>query len=399
VVQAGHTILIDGGPSTCSVSPYDFQAASPNPGVSCGARYSPFAVGRDGVTIAASMESGRNGTVVIDGGRDTPLPYCHQTSYSAAAGSAYGIDLAGHSGVLIDGRHRSGIIVRGAQNGVRMGPGGNDTLRNLELFDNGYPTSISGGYNSDGNDILMGGQNNTYDRLLVHDGGQDEFHSDSAGYSEAGSSVTNSWMGAMRQHPSYPGEPFNDLQAVGQGCTHADGIQIFAPGSTMSGLTIDHDVFGPGLNQGLYPSDSGTRTTFNNVRVTNTLFLDVASHNIISDNPVHGWLIDHVTIFATQGGFELPSDGTNTITNVIKFGGYVSTGGTWSTAGNIWSGGDPLPGSATNLNPSFVSAPTGSLPSLASLRAANLTPQYGGSAGSPLHSLQDLLDGIDQLNQ
>jgi len=398
VVWPGDTIVIDGGTSTCSVSPYDFQSTSPNPGVTCGARYSPFAVGQNGITIAASTDIGRNGTVVIDGGRDTPLPYCQQPSYSAASGSAYGIDFAGYTGVVIDGRHRSGIVVRGAQNGVRMGPGGNDTLRNMELFDNGYPTTISGGYNSDGNDILMGGQNNTYDRLLVHDGGQDEFHSDSSGYSEAGSQVTNSWMGAMREHPKYPGEPFNDLQAVGQGCTHADGIQIFAPGTTMSGLTIDHDVIGPGVNQGLYPSDSGTGTTFENVHVTNTLFLDAAQHNIISDNGVHGWVIDHVTLFATQSGFELPSDGTNTITNVIKFGGYVYTpGGTWSMAGSIWYGGDPLPGSAANINPNFVSAPTGNLPSFASLRAANLSPLYGGTAGSPLHSFANLLARIDAL--
>jgi len=282
-----------------------------------------------------------------------------------------------------------------------MGPGGNDTLRNLELFDNGYPTSHSYGYNSDGNDILMGGQNNVYDRLLVHDGGQDEFHSDSSGYSEAGSKVTNSWMGAMRAHPSYPGEPFNDLQQSGHdpGCTHADGIQIFAPGTTMSGLTIDHDVFGPGVNQGLYPSDSGTGTTFNNVSVTNSLFLDAASHNIISDNPVNGWTVDHNTVFATQGGFEIPSNGLNTITSTIESGGYVYTpGGTWTTSGNYWWGGDPLPGTSLNLNPNFTSAPTGTLPGLATLRAADLTSGSFPAAGSPIHSWAELLSRIDSLN-
>src|SRR2546426_3693597 len=167
VVRSGDTIVVDGGLSTCAVSPYDFQSPSPNPGVTCGARYSPFTVGQNGVTIAASTEIGRNGTVVVDGGRDTPLPYCQQPSYSAASGSAYGIDFAGHSGVVIDGRHRSGIVVRGAQYGVRMRGGGNDTLRNVELFDNGYPTTTSAGYNSDGDDIVMSGQNNIYDRLLV----------------------------------------------------------------------------------------------------------------------------------------------------------------------------------------------------------------------------------------
>src|SRR5439155_5301232 len=114
-----------------SVSPYDFQSGSPNPGVDCGSRYSPFVIGQNGVTIARSTDAGRNGTVVVDGGRDTPLPYCYQSSYSAPTGAAYAIDFGSHSGVVIDGRNRSGIVVRGAQNGVRMGPGGTDTLRNM----------------------------------------------------------------------------------------------------------------------------------------------------------------------------------------------------------------------------------------------------------------------------
>jgi hypothetical protein len=282
-----------------------------------------------------------------------------------------------------------------------MGPGGGETLRNLELFDNGYPTSQSYGYNSDGSDILMGGRNNVYDRLLVHDGGQDEFHSDSSGYSEAGSTVTNSWMGAMREHPLYPGEPFNDLQASGQdpGCTHADGIQIFAPAAVMSGLTIDHDVFGPGINQGLYPSDRGTGTTFDDVTVTDTLFLDAASHNIITDNAVHGWRLDHDTIVATNGGFEIPSNGSNTITNIIKFGGHVYTpDGSWTTSGNDWFGGDPLPGKSSNVDPGFASSWAGTLPTLASLRAADLTPSCSACTGSPIHSMSDLLGRIDALN-
>jgi hypothetical protein len=152
---------------------------------------------------------------VIDGGRDTPLPYCHQPNYSAANGASVAIDLNGHSKVAIDGMGRSGIVVRGARNGVRMADGSGNTLRNMELFDNGYPTtSPGGGYAADGNDILMGGENNLYDRLLVHEGGQDTFHSDSSGYAEAGSRVTNSWIGSLREHPQHVGQPFNDLQAV-----------------------------------------------------------------------------------------------------------------------------------------------------------------------------------------
>jgi len=399
-IPKGATIYLDGGSSRCPVSPYDFAPSSPNPGVNCGTRYSPFTIGQDDVTILRSTDAGHDGTVVIDGGRDTPLPYCGQKTYSAAKGAAYGIDLDGHTGVVIDGQDRSGIVVRGAQNGVNMGTGGHDTLRNMELFDNGYPTTVSGGYNSDGNDILLNGANNTYDRLLVHDGGQDEVHSYASASSEAGSDFTNSWFGAMREDPLSPGEPFNDDQVSGSfNCTHADGVQIFAPGSTMSGLTFDHDVFGPGVNQGLYPSDGGTGTTFNNVAVSNTLFLDVASHNFITDNAVKGWSFDHVTIFATQGGSEIPGDGTSSMTSSVKYGGYWSDSGTkWTDSADIWYGGDSAPGS--QKNPDFASAPTGSLPGFAALRSADLTPTCSGCSGigSPITSWPSLLDWIDSLN-
>jgi hypothetical protein len=399
-IRPGSEILLDGGASICGASPYGFQASSPNPGVTCGERYRPFSIGQNKVTIERSTAAGHNGTVVIDGGRDIPLPYCGQASYSAASGASAGIDLNGHSGIVIDGMTRSGIIVRGARNGVIMDGGSDNILRNMEIFDNGYSIRHPWGYSTDGNGILMGGENNVYDRLLVHDNGQDEFHSDSQGYDEAGSVVENSWMGAMRGNPRYRGEPFNDLEASGHdpGCTHADGVQIFAPGTTMSGLTFSYDVFGPGTNHGLYPSDGGTGTTFDDVTVEDSLFLDTVSINILNDNPVHGWDLSYDTIFATQGGFEIPANGNNTMTNVIKYGGYVYTpGGSWTTSGNVWYLGDPLPGRSAHFNPHFRSVPTGTFPSLASLRTANLTPAATKS-GSPLHSWSALLARIDSLN-
>ena len=401
VIRQGAKIVLDGGASTCSVSPYDFEPSKPNPGVTCGQRYSPFSIGRSGITIERSSASGHNGTVVIDGGRNIPLPYCGQTRYTAATHASIGIDLNGHSEVTVNGMVRSGIVVRGAENGVVMGDGGHDALRNMEIFDNGYAISHSWGYSSDGNGVLMGGEGNVYDRLLVHDNGQDPFHSDAAGYDESGSAVDNSWLGALRAHPRYPGEPFNDLQASGHdpGCTHADGVQIFAPGTTMSALSFNSDVVGPGVNQGLYPSDRGTGTTFNDITIKNSLFLDAASANISTDNPVHGWNLSHDTLVATQGGLEIPSNGTNTMTDVIKYGGYASTqGGSWVTSRNAWYGGDPLPGAASHLNPGFLAAPTGTLPSLAELLVANLTPSSTAS-GSPLHSLSALLALIDSLNK
>jgi hypothetical protein len=400
VMQPGALVILDGGTSTCSASPYDFASAQPNPGVTCGQRYSPFSVERDDITIERSSAAGHNGTVVIDGGRDTPLPYCGQKQYAAATQINSGINLNGHTGVIINGMKRSGIVVRGAREGVMMGSGGHDTLINMEIFDNGYAISNSWGYSTDGNGVLMGGKGNDYDRLLIHDNGQDEFHSDAAGYDESGSTVANSWMGALRVNPGYPGEPFNDLQASGHdpGCTHADGMQIFAPGITMSSLTFNYDVFGPGTNQGLYPSDRGTGTTFDDVTIENSLFLDVAGAGINTDNRVHGWNLSHDTLFATQGGFQIPSNGVNTMTSVIKYGGYFAAwGGSWVASGNVWYGGDPLPG-AVHRDPSFLSVPTGRLPAFSEILAARLIPTPA-TAGSPMHSWSDLLARIDSLDK
>jgi hypothetical protein len=405
VIRPGSEIILDGGTSRCGVSPYDFKPASPDPGVTCGQRYAPFTVDRSDVTVERSTAPGRDGTVVIDGGRDTPLPYCGQPSYSAPAGAPAGIDLNGHSGVVIDGMARSGIVVRGAQQGISMDGGHNDTLRNMEIFDNGYAISHPWGYSSDGQGVLLGGENNVYDRLLVHDNGQDEFHSGSeyhsgiTGYSVSGSVFSNSWLGAVRANPRYPGEPFNDLQASDHdpGCTHADGVQIFEPGITMNGLTFSYDVFGPGTNTGLFPADPGNGATVNNVTVSDSLFLNPASVDIASVNPVHGWNLSHDTLIDAHEALVILSNGRNTMTGVIKYGGLVYTPGPWITSGNIWYGGSPLPGTSAHLNPGFAPFPFGTLPSLASLLAANFTPS-GTVSGSPLHSLSDLLKRIDSLN-
>lgn len=401
VIWPGDKIILDGGTSKCGASPYAFTRSAPNPGVTCGRRYSPLAVEKDDITVERSGAARHDGTVVIDGGRTTPLPYCGQARYAAATGARTGIDLDGHSGVTINGRTRGGIVVRGARDGVTMGDGGHDTLRDMEIFDNGYAISHSWGYSTDGNGVLLGGEDNVYDRLLVHDNGQDELHSDGNGYDESGSAVDNSWLGALRAHPRYRGEPFNDLQVSGRdpGCTHADGLQIFAPGTTMSGLSFDSDVVGPGVNQGLYPSDSGTGTTFDNVTIENSLFLAAVSVDIITENPVHGWNLSHDTLIAGRGGFGVPGNGVNRITNVIKYGGWVSApGGSWATSRNVWYGGDPLPGASVHRNPGFRSVPAGSPPALAGLLAANLGPS-STAAGSSLHSLPDLLARIDSLNK
>jgi hypothetical protein len=403
-VQPGDTIWIDGGTTQCSPA-YDFSGN--RPGVSCGMEYdTTLTIGASGtssapINIRLSPESGHNGTAVVFGGRATPLPYCHQSTYAASSVRAYGVLVGGYHDVVIDGGHISGMMIYGAQYGIRVSSSSaaNLTFERLEIFDNGVIKTVSGGgYNSDNPGISLSGGLNTLIRGdLIHDNGQDEIQDGTrSNNSLNGLVIDTDWLYNRRENPLYPGYSFNEPQSTG--CTHVDGIQLWSGGSSQSGLTVKHSIFGPLVNQGLYPSDSGTGATWTNVSVSDSLFLAI-THNIMADHAVHGWTVDHVTLYAPQGGFELPSNGANTLTNVVKYGGYVYTP-SWSgtTGGNVWYQGDKLPGTSTNANPNFPALATGPYPArYAAYAAANFTPNCNGCQGSSLHTLGDIIARIKAL--
>jgi hypothetical protein len=405
VVQPGDTILIDGGSVTCP-SPYDFTTS--RPGVSCGMEYdTTLTVGASGtpnapITIRLASGADHGGTAVFFGGRATPLPYCHQQTYSARSVRQYGILVGPQHDVVIDGGHRSGIMVYGAVQGVRVSSASATrlTFERMEVFDNGSIVSnvSGGGYNSDEEGFsLAGGTDMTLRGDIIHDNGQDGVQDETRpNGSLDGLLFDTDWIYNRRENPLYPGYGFNEPQSTG--CTHADSIQLYSGGPDQSGLTVTHSILGPLVNQGLYPSDGGTGATWSNVTVSDSLLLAV-SHNVISDNAVHGWTLADDTLYAPQGGFELPADGANTIRGIIKFGGYVYTP-SWSgtTTGDVWWGGDPLDGSSSNINPQFVAVPSGPYPATyAAYAAADFTPRCGGCQGSSLHSLSDILARIDSL--
>ena len=92
-VRPGDEIVVDGGKTPCP-SGYDFaDHGAHRPGLSCGMQYTtalrPGASGAPGlpITVTLSKEPGRNGTVVLFGGRSTMLPACNQQSYQQS-GSA-----------------------------------------------------------------------------------------------------------------------------------------------------------------------------------------------------------------------------------------------------------------------------------------------------------------------
>src|SRR5262245_35308912 len=109
---------------------------------------------------------------------------------------------------------------------------------------------------------------------------------------------------------------------------------------------VETSILVPLVNQGFYASDGDIGTPYTNFTVKATLLLPTTSQNFITDNAVHAWVLDQVPSFAPQGGSELPSNGSNTWTNSIQYGGYLYLPNWSGTAsGNIAWKTDPMPGS------------------------------------------------------
>jgi hypothetical protein len=422
VVQPGDTIFVDGGTTDCgsNINFYDpsdgiGQYTAPRPGVACGMEYdTTLTIGASGtasqpIHIERWTDPGHDGTVVLYGGRTRPLPYCHQTNWpSTPAGRPALVNFNGQSYITLDGKRRSGIIGYGAQQGFVFGSDAShdNLISNVELYDNGILHAVESGVgvNSDFPNFRVRGHHQTFQRMLVHDGGQDNFQSDSvASGSMHDLTWRDNWIYFKRENPLFPGYSFNEPQ--GSGCfAHADAIQLYS-GGVQSGLTVTGNVFGPGGNQYLYPSDNVLGTEFNNQLVQGNLFAAAHSHNVINDNNISGSTYDHNTFFTMpgQGGSEIPRDGPDTLTNNIKYAGYFTTNGsgTLTASGNIWWLGDAVPG-GTNVDPAFIGPlPTHTPPLFQELLDMSFTPTCGVCAGKGEQNfahITDILTRIDSLN-
>ncbi|HEX5414208.1 MAG TPA: hypothetical protein VFZ25_00990 [Chloroflexota bacterium] len=382
VVQPGDTILLDGG------SPQMVYTTSLTPGKS-GSPGAP-------ITIKLAPDAGRNGQVVIFGGRSTPLPECFaRNTYVLQPANANGITLSARSWIVVDGTKWHGISIHGNNShGISMDPSStNDTIRNAEIYDNG--TVITNGSASwdgatatsvqpDLEGIHVGGTANTFSYLDVHDNGQDAFQTGSAIHNIT---VDHSWLHNSRVHPD---SAYSKGDVAFNYCRHSDGMQIYG-GGVSDHLTFDHNIHGPGLLQGTLLGQSlsgGNSAQVNYVTITNTLFIDGVNADIMgyaTTNPV-GWVIDHVTVFvnyphtAVVGGYNhainLDGSGHTVSNSVIYQGRITSSGVSWSNNCDWSLMSGSIPG-ATVANPGFMSPPSSI--SLAAEASAN----YALSALSP----------------
>ena len=315
IIQPGHTILIDGGSTEMVYTTTMEPAASGTPGKP--------------ITIKLAEEAGRNGKVVIFGGRSSPLPYCGQTDYvnNTDGLRAYGIALQDVSWLIIDGTKWRGIIIYGHnQNAIRYySTSANITVRNMEMYDNGSAEFVDGGWQPDTAGIRIGGPNHVFERVIIHDNGHDALQAatgpvDDKNANNLGNlTIRQSWLYNGRPHPTEP-RSFNY-------CGHADGLQIHN-GGIVSDVTFEESIIGPGLTNGVILgqtlTSSGAEAIVNNVTFRNVLFMkgDDNSTLAYAGTAPTGWTLDYVTgdCSVTSGHCVRIAGSNHSVTNSIFVG-------------------------------------------------------------------------------
>ncbi len=303
-IQPGDTVLIDGGSQQMIYT-------------------TTLSIGKSGtqtepITIKKATNAGRNGHVIIFGGRKTPLPYCNQPNYTVQTSgiNATGISIGSASWIVIDGGNWNGITIHGTgEEAIYFNNGSsNVTLRNLETYDNGAidgssPAAWGGG-------ILIYGSNHIFDRVNIHDDAGDAFQP-----SGMNITITRSWLHQTREDPTQPGTPFNQ-------CEHQDGYQIW-DGGTHTNITIENSIIGPGEKEGTILGQtafgSSQAAIVNNVTLKNDLFINKVI-NIMGYSGIKetGWNIDHVTVIGLKSTVALWLEGgNNSVTNSIFVNGHI----------------------------------------------------------------------------
>jgi hypothetical protein len=320
-----------------------------NPGdtieIAGGIYHTSMEVGRSGQPGLPIVITTNGEQVIFDGGNPL-LPYCDQANYPSVLGED-GIDLEGRSYITIDGRTWSGIIIRNHRRGINMRERtSNITVRNVEFYNNGTSKG-SDTKDPSGQGVALGGSNILFERVILHDNGQDAF--------QVGSGVWNfvlrkAWLYNSREHPTQKGLSFNY-------CVHTDGLQIF-DGGLQGPVTIENSIIGPSFTQGVI---IGSRATVNNVIISNTLI--VANDNagiIISEGGTSSyWTLKNVTVvhIPAREGWSVRFEGSNhNITNSIFYGG------TWGIWIKKWSAAsrnynwltEDWDGIASEVDPAFV---------------------------------------------
>lgn len=324
LVQPGDVIEIDGGAVECDwpVEITDTNTPKSVSGGDCGMVYTAdFQIGKSGtsdapITIMLSDDPGRDGTVRIFGGVSSPLPFCGSTNFVPRIASGGikdpGMVLNGRSFIIVDGRKWSGIMIYGhPTSGIFANHWDwrnqyDLVFRNIEVFDNGRTREITEwniNYTAkirmnttDGSGVHVVGNRITFDKVIVHDNGQDAFQTCYIGdFNDI--TIKNSWLYNRRPHPWNNSEVWNY-------CVHSDGLQMCSNTASQR-FTLKDSIVGPGFMQGIFAGAGGDRnSTANNYLFNNTLIVHhhglsangaIIIGNGLNNHPSIGTHIDRVT--------------------------------------------------------------------------------------------------------
>jgi hypothetical protein len=272
VIRPGDTILFDGGSAEMV---YETTLTVKRSGT----RERP-------ITLRLADEPGRDGKAIVFGGRHEPLPYCEQREYDREDARSVGIDLGGQAWVILEGMKWGGIAVHGHDmHGITLNGDAHDiVVRNVEVYDNGTAKRNNGRWYPGQDGVRLAGTRIVFERVLVHDNGEDAFQSDG---DLADFTLRDSWLYNTRKDAE--GRVWNY-------CQHPDGLQVW-DGGEQSGVTIEGSVVGPGFMHGLLLGDKDA--VVHDLTVRNSLFYGNRNANILSNpnqpEPSEGWLLENVT--------------------------------------------------------------------------------------------------------
>ncbi|MEW6030135.1 MAG: right-handed parallel beta-helix repeat-containing protein [Chloroflexota bacterium] len=330
-----------------------------------------------------------NGKQVVFDGQRPMLPYCGQTNYTPIPGDD-AIDLENQSHIVIDGRDWSGIVIRNHLRGIKMQESASNIIvRNVEIHDNGYSRDLGSDVVApDGPGVRLGGSEILFERVIIHDNGQDAFQ---VGWGVWNFTLRNSWLYNSREHPVERGKAFNY-------CSHTDGIQIYG-GGVQGPVVIEDSIIGPSFTQGIIISST---VIVDNVVIKNTLFVgsDNAGIIISDEGQTSNWTLQNVTIVQDASddrswSVKLNGNG-HRIRDSIFWGGPWGIGVfNWSEAvGNFnWSTPDEYD-VAVEMDPMFVDSEYGLVQGegFADFDFTIQNPEIPPGVGSSITSVTELLD-------
>lgn len=312
-IAPGDTVLIDGGANEMTYrTTMDIKKSGAN--------------GRP-ILIQRASESGRDGQIILFGGRADPLPYCFQTqrNYQEDGVTTFGIRTNHHSWIILDGREWRGIVIHGFErSGIRIDQNSkNVTVRHTEIYNNGYARWTSRGWYPDGVGIRLGGENIVVERSIIHDNGQDAIQSLWSPNNIRNFRISQSWL--------YNGRPHPTVDESANYCTHTDALQIY-DGGLISGVTVEESVIGPGFTNNLIlgqtRTSNGSKADVHDVTLRHTLFTKSADNGIFGyeDTNTRNWQIENITIHCPKTKWHcIQIDNTgHSVKNSIVYGSRLT---------------------------------------------------------------------------